>query len=87
MFDLRRYGFAYAAARINGYINGEGAPAGCTPSTTAPIRSCGAEKIRKPFLAAAEPFLQKHMWYPIPTAQIDLSKVGGAPKLTQNAGW
>ena len=72
MFDLRRYGFTYAAARINGFVNGEGG---------------GAEKSRRLFLAAAEPFAQKHMWYPIPTAQIDLSKVGGSPKLTQNSGW
>ena len=72
MFDLRRWGEPYAAARINGFINGEGG---------------GAEKTRRKFLAAAEPFLQKHMFYPIPTSQIDLSKVGGTPRLTQNPGW
>ena len=72
MFDLRRYGFTYAAARINGFVNGEGG---------------GAEKNRRLFLAAAEPFAQKHMWYPIPTTQIDLSKVGGTPRLKQNTGW
>jgi hypothetical protein len=76
MFDLRRWGEPYAAARINGFVNGEGAPAGG-----------GAEKTRRSFLAAAEPFVQKHMWYPIPTEQIDLSKVAGQPKLTQNTGW
>jgi tetratricopeptide (TPR) repeat protein len=72
MFDLRRWGEPYAAARINGFINGEGG---------------GAEKTRRLFLAAAEPFQQKHMYYPIPTSQIDLSKVGGTPRLTQNPGW
>ena len=72
MFDLRRWGLAYASARINGFVNGEGG---------------GAEKTRRLFLAAAEPFAQKHMLYPIPTAQIDLSKVGGTPRLTQNSGW
>jgi starch-binding outer membrane protein, SusD/RagB family len=72
MFDLRRWGEPYAAARINGFINGIGG---------------GNEKTRRLFLANAEPFVQKHMWYPIPADQIDLSKVGGTPKLTQNPGW
>lgn len=72
LFDLRRWGAPYAAARINGYINGEGG---------------GAEKTRRTFLAAAQPFQQKHMYYPIPTEQIDLSKVGGVAKLTQNPSW
>jgi hypothetical protein len=72
MFDLRRWGEPYAAARINGFVNGEGG---------------GAEKTRRLFLAAAEPFAQKHMFYPIPSLQIDLSKVGGTARLTQNTGW
>lgn len=72
LFDLRRYGEPYAAAAINGYINGEGG---------------GAEKSRRLFLAAAEPFQQKHMYYPIPSLQIDLSKVGGQPRLQQNPQW
>jgi starch-binding outer membrane protein, SusD/RagB family len=73
-FDLRRWGLTYAAAAINGYINGEGG---------------GAEKsaTRRTYKAAAQPFIQKHMLYPIPSLQIDLSKVGGAPKLVQNTGW
>ena len=73
-FDLRRWGLTYAAAAINGYINGEGG---------------GAEKStsRRAYKASAEPFVQKHMFYPIPSLQIDLSKVGGTPKLTQNTGW
>lgn len=72
MFDLRRYGETYAAGHINGFINGIGG---------------GAEKTRRLFLANAEPFVQKHMFYPIPTEQVDLSKVGGKAQLTQNAGW
>ena len=72
MFDLRRWGLTYAASRINGFINNIGG---------------GNEKSRRLFLAAAEPFVQKHMYYPIPSLQIDLSKVSGQPKLTQNAGW
>ena len=76
LFDLRRWTLNgspnYAATRINGYINGEGG---------------GAEKSRRLFLGAAEPFGDKHQYYPIPAAQIDLSKVGGVPKLKQNSGW
>jgi hypothetical protein len=76
LFDLRRWSLhgspGYAATAINGYINGEGG---------------GAEKSRRFFLAAAEPFQDKHLYYPIPSEQIDLSKVGGAPKLTQNPNW
>jgi hypothetical protein len=72
MFDLRRWGEPYAAARINGFINGEGG---------------GAEKTRRLFLATAELFQQKHMFYPIPSLQIDLSKVAGQARLTQNTGW
>jgi len=76
LFDLRRWSKngspGYAAARINGFINGEGG---------------GAEKTRRLFLSAAEPFQDKHLYYPIPTEQIDLSKVGGTPKLQQNPNW
>ena len=82
LFDLRRWSKngspGYAAARINGFIgigtkpNGEGG---------------GAERTRRLFLAAAEPFQDKHLYYPIPSEQIDLSKVAGVPKLTQNTNW
>jgi starch-binding outer membrane protein, SusD/RagB family len=73
-FDLRRYGATDAAAAINGYINGIGG---------------GAEKsaARRTYKAFAVPFAAKHMWYPIPQTQIDLSKVGGTSTLTQNTGW
>jgi starch-binding outer membrane protein, SusD/RagB family len=71
-FDLRRYGLTYATAAINGYINGEGG---------------GAEKTRVTYKAAAEPFTQRHMLYPLPNIQIELSKVDGQDRLVQNPGW
>jgi starch-binding outer membrane protein, SusD/RagB family len=73
-FDLRRWGLTYAAAAINGYINGEGG---------------GIEKsaARRLYLAGAEPFIAKHLLFPIPSLQISLSTVGTDKKLTQNTGW
>jgi len=75
-FDLRRYGLTDAAAAINGYINGDGG---------------GAEKsaARRTYKAFAVTFAAKHMLYPIPQTQIDLSKPGGTgtSTLTQNTGW
>jgi hypothetical protein len=73
-FDLRRYGFAAAAAAINGYINGEGG---------------GVEKAvtRRQYLAGAEAFSAKHMLFPIPSLQVQLSKVNGVDMLKQNTGW
>ena len=73
-FDLRRYGLADATAAINGYINGIGG---------------GSEKsaARRTYKAFAVPFAAKHLFYPIPQTQIDLSKVGGTSTLTQNPGW
>jgi len=38
-------------------------------------------------LKAAEPLTARHRWYPIPSVQIDLSKVGTTPMLKQNTGW
>ena len=67
LFDLRRWGQAYASSTINAFI--------------------GAEKTRRLWLVGAEPFAQKHMFYPIPQLQVELSKVGGTPKITQNPGW
>ena len=73
-FDLRRWGLAYAAAAINGYINGEGG---------------GSEKsaARRQYLAGAETFVAKHLLFPIPSLQISLSTVGTQKMLTQNTGW
>ncbi len=72
MYDLRRWGFAYASAAINGYINGEGG---------------GMEKTRRLYKATAEPFTQKHLLFPLPNQQITLSTVNGEQKLKQNCGW
>jgi hypothetical protein len=71
-FDLRRWGLAYAAAAINGYINGEGG---------------GAEKTRVTYKASADAFVQKHLLFPIPYLQVELSKTGGTDNLKQNTGW
>lgn len=46
-----------------------------------------AEKSRRLYLAAAEPFATRHRYYPIPAIQIELSKVSGAERLKQNTGW
>jgi hypothetical protein len=47
----------------------------------------GAEKNRRPYLTAAEAVVAKHLLFPIPAIQIQLSQVGGTPMLTQNPGW
>ena len=72
LFDLRRWGIA--AATLNAYINGVGG---------------GAEKsaARRLYKAGAEAFAARHAWYPIPAIQIELSRVEGEDRLTQNPGW
>jgi hypothetical protein len=46
------------------------------------------EKGRVPYLGiAAVPLTSKYDWYPIPSTQILLSKVGTEARLTQNPGW
>jgi hypothetical protein len=45
------------------------------------------ENHRRRFLAAASPVAERHRLYPIPSVQIELSKVDGQPQLTQNPGW
>jgi len=72
LFDLRRWGLAYAAAAINNYINGEGG---------------GAEKTRITYKATADVFAQKHLLFPIPYLQVELSKTGATDNLKQNTGW
>ncbi|MGQ0713757.1 MAG: RagB/SusD family nutrient uptake outer membrane protein [Gemmatimonadaceae bacterium] len=47
----------------------------------------GAEDTRRLYLAAAEPFATRHRLYPIPAIQVELSKVDGQARLTQNEGW
>lgn len=71
-FDLRRYGNPYAAAKLNGYFNGIGG---------------GDEKTRRPQFSSVEPFTARHQLFPIPTTQINLSKVGTTSPLAQNPGW
>jgi len=61
-----------AEATLNAYLNGQAG---------------GAEETRRPHLAAAELFIARHRYYPIPTIQIELSKVGAESRLTQNPGW
>ncbi len=72
LFDLRRYGNAYASAAINGYLTGIGG---------------GREDTRRKYLANAETFGTRHQLYPIPNIEVQLSKVGDTPMLTQNTGW
>jgi hypothetical protein len=57
---------------LNGYLTGIGG---------------GKEPNRRAYLSAAEPLTDRHRWYPIPAAQIDLSKVAGVSALKQNPGW
>ena len=45
------------------------------------------ESGRRSFLTAATPFSSKHLLYPIPSRQIELSKVGEESRLVQNSGW
>ena len=46
-----------------------------------------AENDRRPYLQAATAFASRHMLFPIPAIQIQLSEVDGTPRLTQNPGW
>ena len=57
---------------LNAYLNGVGG---------------GAEETRRSHLATAQVFAARHFLYPIPAIQIQLSQVGGTPRLTQNTGW
>jgi hypothetical protein len=61
-----------AITDINAYLNGVGG---------------GNEKARRPYLTSAEAYTSRHNLYPIPAIQIQLSKVGGQNRLTQNPGW
>src|SRR2546425_1248595 len=45
------------------------------------------ERTRRSFLTAATPFAARYHLYPIPSLQIELSKVGGTSTLQQNPGW
>jgi hypothetical protein len=45
------------------------------------------ERTRRPYLTAAQPVTDRYRFYPIPTIQLQLSKVGSEERLTQNPGW
>ncbi len=45
------------------------------------------ESTRRNYLTASYPYTSRHQWYPIPTVQIELSKVEGENRLVQNEGW
>ncbi|MDQ3948785.1 MAG: RagB/SusD family nutrient uptake outer membrane protein [Gemmatimonadota bacterium] len=72
-FDLRRYGTAEQV--LNAYVNGGAGSGG------------GAEENRRSHLQSAEAYTAKHNLYPIPAIQIQLSRVGGQDRLTQNPQW
>lgn len=57
---------------LNAHLNGE---------------SGGAEKTRITHLSASAPFTARHMLFPIPAIQIELSKSASGPGLKQNTGW
>ncbi len=57
---------------LNAYVNGVGG---------------GAEKTRRLYKGNAEAIAARHQWFPIPSLEVELSKVGGTPMLKQNTGW
>jgi hypothetical protein len=71
-FDLKRYGVDYFKTTLNSYINGVGG---------------GAEKNRRSYLLTADPVEDKHMLYPIPDREVQLSTVDGEERVPQNPGW
>ncbi|HEY6109347.1 MAG TPA: RagB/SusD family nutrient uptake outer membrane protein, partial [Gemmatimonadales bacterium] len=46
-----------------------------------------SEKARIPYLTSAAPFTSRYVLYPIPSLQIELSRVGTQDMLQQNPGW
>jgi hypothetical protein len=51
------------------------------------VNYLNSEKVRIPYLTLAAPFTTRYALYPIPSVQIELSKVGTVSRLTQNPGW
>ena len=45
------------------------------------------EGVRRPYKAAQLPYATRNDRFPIPSLQIELSKVGGQDRLVQNTGW
>jgi starch-binding outer membrane protein, SusD/RagB family len=76
-FDLRRWNIAEAT--LNCYIG--------VGSCTAGVGG-GVERTRRGYLSNPGILFQsRHMLYPIPNIQIELSRVAGQNRLTQNTGW
>jgi len=82
-FDLRRWGLAQTV--LNGYVNGIGGGAEKTRLEKIPIPGDTIAYVQQ--YTGAEAYATKHNAYPIPDHQIQLSKVNGTSKLTQNPGW
>jgi len=76
-FDLKRWGIMEQA--IKDYIG----------SATAPGTGVGggSEAARRAYLPSAELPTARHENFPIPTVQIELSKVEGETRVPQNTGW
>ena len=47
----------------------------------------GNEKSRRTWFSSAEMPVAKHLNYPIPTTQVEISKVNGEVRVPQNTGW
>jgi starch-binding outer membrane protein, SusD/RagB family len=47
----------------------------------------GVEQNRRSHLAAADPVTERHQRFPIPSVQIELSRVEGESRIQQNPGW
>lgn len=45
------------------------------------------EKTKRTYLEASGGFEDRHLLFPLPSVQIELSKVGGVPQLQQNSGY
>jgi hypothetical protein len=45
------------------------------------------ERTRRPYLTAAQPVTARYARFPIPSTQLELSRVNGEDRLTQNQGW
>jgi hypothetical protein len=82
-FDLRRWGLAQTV--LNAYVNGVGGGAEKTRVMQVPIPGDTVTYVQQ--FTSAEAVAAKHNLFPIPDNQIQLSKVAGASKLTQNPGW
>ena len=61
---------------------------GGTYATQAMAAFLAKEKLRRPYKTAQLPYSTPlNDFYPIPTAEIDVSTIGGVKKLTQNPNW